>query len=76
MNFPILVKTDIPLPVLGLQPQSEIFFSPQTDLADLLGQYRPCGNDFVWHDQALLKRVKEGGVVALIDLNLAQQQVI
>lgn len=76
MNFPLLIKTDVSVQVLGIQPDSEIFFSPQTDLSDLLGQYRPHGNDFVWHDQPLLKRVKEGGVVALIDLNMAQQQVV
>lgn len=58
MNFPLLIKTDVPIQVLGLQPESEIFFSPQTDLSDLLGQYRPHGNDFIWHDQPLLKRVK------------------
>ena len=72
----MLVKTDIPLQVLGINPDSEIFFSPQTDLSDLLGQYRPHGNDFVWHDEPLLRCVKEGGIAALIDLNMAQQQVI
>lgn len=41
-----------------------------------MGQYRPQGNDFVWHDQPLLKCVKEGGVLALVDLNMAQQQVV
>lgn len=76
MNFPLLIKTDVPIQVLGIKPQSELFFSPQTDLSDLLGQYRPHGNDFVWHDQPLLQRVKEGGIVALIDLNMAQQQVV
>jgi len=76
MNFPLLLKTDIPIEVLGIRPTEQIFFSPQTDLSDLLGQYRPQGNDFVWHDEPLLKCVKEGGVVELIDLNMAQQQVI
>lgn len=76
MDFPLLLKTNVPLQVLGIQPHSEIFFSPQTDLSDLLGQYRPQGNDFVWHDQPLLSRVKQGGVVALIDLNMAPQQVV
>ena len=76
MNFPILIKTDIPLPVLNIHPQEQIFFSPQTDLSDMLGQYRPHGNDFVWHDEPLLHCIKTGGIVALVDLNLAQQQVI
>ena len=76
MNFPLLIKTNTPLSVLGIETQSDIFFSPQTDLSDLLGQYRPQGKDFVWHDQPLLQRVKEGGIAALVDLNMAQQQVI
>ncbi len=42
----------------------------------MLGQYRPVGSDFVWRDEALLRCVKGGGVVALVDLNMAQQQVI
>ena len=41
-----------------------------------MGQYRPHGNDFVWHDEALLRCVKNGGVIGLVDLNMAQQQVI
>lgn len=41
MSFPLLIKTDVPIEVLGIKPHSEIFFSPQTDLSDLLGQYRP-----------------------------------
>jgi midasin (ATPase involved in ribosome maturation) len=41
-----------------------------------LGQYRPQGSDFVWRDEALLRCVKNGGVIALVDLNMAQQQVI
>jgi hypothetical protein len=76
MDFPLLLKTDLPLQVLGILPDSELFFSPQTDLSDLLGQYRPRGQDFVWQDQPLLRCVKEGGVVALVDLNTAQQQVV
>jgi midasin len=42
----------------------------------LLGQYQPEGNSFIWHDQNLLKKIRNGGTTALIDLNLAQQQVI
>ena len=76
MSFPLLVRSDVPLDVLGIHSDTSIFFSPQTDLSDLLGQYRPHGNEFVRHDEALLQRVKEGGVVALVDLNMAQQQVI
>lgn len=76
MNFPLLIRSDIPLEVLGIKTNAEIFFSPQTDLSDLLGQFRPHGNEFIWHDETLLKSVKEGGVVALVDLNTAQQQVI
>ena len=44
MNFPLLIRSDIPLEVLGIKTNAEIFFSPQTDLSDLLGQYRPHGN--------------------------------
>lgn len=58
MNFPLLIKTDIPIEVLGIQSTEQIFFSPQTDLSDLLGQYRPQGKDFIWHDEPLLKCVK------------------
>lgn len=76
MGFPLLIKINTPIEVLGLSPTEQIFFSPQTDLSDLLGQYRPHGNDFVWHDESLLRCVKNGGVVALVDLNMAQQQVI
>jgi midasin (ATPase involved in ribosome maturation) len=76
MNFPLLIKTSTPLEVLGIIPDEKIFFSPQTDLSDLLGQYRPHGSDFVWHDESLLRCVKNGGIAALIDLNMAQQQVI
>ena len=44
MNFPRLIRSDIPLEVLGIKTNAEIFFSPQTDLSDLLGQFRPHGN--------------------------------
>jgi midasin len=30
----------------------------------------------VWQDEPLLRSVKEGGMIALIDLNMAQQQVV
>ena len=57
-------------------PDDRIFFSPHTELTDLLGQFRPEGTDFVWHDETLLRCVKEGKRLALTDLNLAQQPVI
>ena len=44
MNFPLLIRSDIPLEVFGIKTNAEIFFSPQTDLSDLLGQFRPHGN--------------------------------
>ena len=62
--------------MLGVEAAEQIFFSPQTDLSDLLGQFRPRGSEFVWEDGPLLRGVKQGGVVALVDLNLAPQQVI
>ena len=76
MSFPLLIKINTPIEVVGIEADEKIFFSPQTDLSDLLGQYRPHGNDFVWHDEALLRCVKNGGVIGLVDLNMAQQQVI
>jgi midasin len=42
----------------------------------LLGQFQPVDKGFVWKDQQLLKNIRNGGRTALIDLNLAQQQVI
>jgi midasin len=42
----------------------------------LLGQFRPEGASFRWVDGELLTAVKEGGTLALVDLNLAQQQVV
>lgn len=53
-----------------------IFFSPYTELSDLLGQFHPQGSDFVWDDATLLKSVKKDSTLALYDLNLAQQPVI
>ncbi len=71
-----MIKCDVPLELLGIVPQQRIFFSPHTDLTDLLGQFKPDGNQFVWHDESLLSAIKSGQVTALFDLNLAQQQVI
>lgn len=76
LNFPLLIKTDLPLESLGVKPDERIFFSPHTELTDLLGQFRPIGSDFVWEDEVLLSTVKTGQRVALMDLNLAQQPVI
>ncbi len=42
----------------------------------MLGQFQPVDKGFVWKDQQLLKNIRNGGRTALIDLNLAQQQVI
>jgi len=58
MKFPLLLRTEVPLELLGVNPTQEIFFSPQTDLSDLLGQYRPKGPDFVWEDGPLLRGVR------------------
>jgi hypothetical protein len=41
MDFPLMIKTDLPLELLGLQPDARIFFSAHTDLSDLLGQFQP-----------------------------------
>lgn len=76
MDFPLMIKTDLPLDLLGLNPDARIFFSSHTDLSDLLGQFQPLENSFIWKDQELLKRIRTGGRTALMDLNLAQQQVI
>jgi midasin len=42
----------------------------------LLGQFRPQGCNFKWEDETLLKTIKNGESIALMDLNLAQQTVI
>jgi hypothetical protein len=41
MDFPLMIKTDLPLELIGLKPDSRIFFSAHTDLSDLLGQFQP-----------------------------------
>lgn len=51
MDFPLMIKTDLPLDLIGLKPDARIFFSSHTDLSDLLGQYQPVENSFVWKDQ-------------------------
>ncbi len=51
MNFPLMLKTDLPLDLLGLTPDARVFFSSHTDLSDLLGQFQPVENSFVWKDQ-------------------------
>ena len=51
MDFPLMIKTDLPLDLLGLHPDARIFFSSHTDLSDLLGQFQPVDNSFVWKDQ-------------------------
>lgn len=51
MDFPLMIKTDLPLDLLGLTPDARIFFSSHTDLSDLLGQFQPVDNSFVWKDQ-------------------------
>jgi midasin len=76
LAFPLLITTDLPLKLLGIEFSRRIFFNPQTELSDLLGQYRPEGKNFRWIDGELLTAVKEGGTIALADLNLAQQQVV
>lgn len=50
LDFPLLISTDLPLNLLGLSFSRRIFFNPQTELSDLLGQYRPEGKTFQWLD--------------------------
>lgn len=58
LDFPLLITTDLPLNLLGLTFSRRIFFNPQTELSDLLGQYRPEGKTFNWIDGDLLTAVK------------------
>ena len=76
LNFPILILTELPFKLIPIPFHKRIFFNVHTELSDILGQYRPEGNVFRWHDGPLLSAVKEGQTVALVDLNLAQQQVV
>lgn len=50
LHFPLLVTTDLPLKLLGIEFERRIFFNPQTELSDLLGQFRPEGASFRWID--------------------------
>lgn len=68
--------SDLPAKLIPMPFNHLIFFNPHTELSDLLGQYCPKGDGFQWQDGDLLKSVREGGRVALVDLNMAQQQVV
>jgi hypothetical protein len=58
MDFPLMIKTDLPLELIGIKPDNRIFFSAHTDLSDLLGQFQPVENSFVWKDQQLLQNIR------------------
>lgn len=58
------------------RPYTSVNLSKQHDLVDLLGQYVLKGNETVWVDQKVTQSAKEGKVLILEELTMAEPTIL